>query len=536
MLQIIIQNLIKMKPVILSLVVGLALISCESVLEEKPKTQVNTGAFYQNEDHAIMALNAAYAQLKAGNGYYNQQFLTNVHASSDQGTGSWKHGDFHRGVLTSSNPVLPTTWEEIYVAIRDANNVIHNVPGIDMDEELKARILGEARFLRGLHYFNLARCFGEVPLRTQPVQPGEEDGLPVSSREEIYKVVISDFKFAEQHCWDRGESKGSYTNNVGRATKAAAQGLLARVYLHIASSARSAAQGVEGCMPYSSYSGDYITYYDSVKIYCDKVLEHPEYELVSSIEGWEAIFDAGNGNNAEIIWDIQAGTSTGQGSAIANLYSPRNSGLAGGGWGGTNTMKPGFVENNIDTADPRFNHAIIHQYETQTHYYVLVDKKKAYERYTLDGERKGTQWHVYTSKYIDRSATTEYTSQQNWHVLRLADIHLMRAEAMAEINLDPSLANADINLLRSRVGFEVDFNGTGLPMEEFRDLLLRERAAELLMEGVRFFDLVRLGKLEEKVKSAFDPKNQGLQEGIRGPEDYYWPIPITEISANENID
>ncbi len=93
---------------------------------------------------------------------------------SDQGRSSWKHNDYYNGVLTSSNTTLPDTWNQIYKAIRDANNVIYNVPRIDMDESVRARIVGEAKFLRALHYFNLVRCFGEVPRRTIPVQPGED--------------------------------------------------------------------------------------------------------------------------------------------------------------------------------------------------------------------------------------------------------------------------------------------------------------------------------------------------------------------------
>ncbi|WP_430812534.1 MULTISPECIES: hypothetical protein [unclassified Carboxylicivirga] len=73
--------------------------SCESWLEEEPKTQIGTDYFYQDKDQALMALTAAYAQLKNGPGYYNQQFLSNVFASSDQGTSSWKHGDYNKGRL-----------------------------------------------------------------------------------------------------------------------------------------------------------------------------------------------------------------------------------------------------------------------------------------------------------------------------------------------------------------------------------------------------------------------------------------------------
>ncbi len=510
--------------------------SCESWLEEEPKTQIGTDYFYQDKDQALMALTAAYAQLKTGAGYYNQQFLSNVYASSDQGTSSWKHGDFNKGILTSTNGTLPETWNQIYVSIRDANNVIYNVADVDMDETIKARIIGEAKFLRALHYFNLVRCWGEVPLRTLPVQPGEEGGLPVSSRTDIYNVIISDLKYASEFCWGRGEVRLGETNDLGRATDASAQALLARVYLHIASSARCATEGSEGCAPYAEFGSDYKAYYDSCSVMCDSVITQPGYALTTSVEEWQTIFDADKGNNPEMLFDIQGSSATGQGTAVSNLFSPRNAGLSGGGWGGTNKMVAGFTQNSVDFSDVRFDNGIIHYYEDNTYRYELLPNYNGYARYILSsGNRKGSVWTVFTAKYIDSDATTEYTSQQNWHVIRLADVYLMRAEALAEINEDPAIANSDVNMLRTRVEMAgLDF--TGLTMDEFREALLRERAAEFFMEGQRWFDLTRLGVYEEKCKIAFDPNNQGKIQGIRGPEDYIWPIPITETSANDNID
>ena len=149
---------------------------------------------------------------------------------------------------------------------------------------------------------------------------------------------------------------------------------------------------------------------------------------------------------------------------------------------------------------------------------------------TATGIANGNLNLVYTSKYIDRNATTEYTSQQNWHIIRLADVYLMRAEAIAELNDEPSLANADLNMLRNRVGMDY-FDGTGMTMEDFRTALLRERVAELSMEGHRFFDLTRMGVYHEYCTSSY-----GATNGARQPEDYTWPIPLIESSANANID
>ena len=137
---------------------------------------------------------------------------------------------------------------------------------------------------------------------------------------------------------------------------------------------------------------------------------------------------------------------------------------------------------------------------------------------------------VYTSKYIDPNATTEYTSQQNWHIIRLADVYLMRAEALAEINQDPTQANTDLNILRNRVGIG-NFYGAGLSMEDFRKALLRDRVAELSMEGHRFFDLTRMGVYDEYCRASY-----GNTNGARQAEDYTWPIHLIETSANGNID
>ena len=219
--------------------------SC-NVLDEEPFTQPSTENFYQNETDALAALTSVYARLKSGIGYYKQQFMPTLFASSDQGLSTYLYNEFKRGLVTSTNRNLNNLWKELYLGIRDANNVIANVPDIEMDEELKNRIIGEAKFLRALNYFNLVRCFGEVPLRTQPVEAGDDQGLPVSSIVEIYDVIIDDLNFAANNCWGRNETRGNHTNDLGRATNTAAHAMLAKAYTQIASSKRTASEGVLG--------------------------------------------------------------------------------------------------------------------------------------------------------------------------------------------------------------------------------------------------------------------------------------------------
>ncbi len=503
--------------------------SCDA-LDEEPFTELGSEFFYKTENDAIAAVNAAYAQLKASNGYYRQQFLSNMHASSDQGPSSWQHGDFRRGTIESANPMLERAWIDIYVAIKDANNVIKRVPEIaDMDEELRQRLVGEARFLRALHYFNLVRCFGEVPLRLDPVEPGD-DGLPVSSIQDIFQVIIDDLNFAADHCWGFNESRNGFNNNIGRVTKAAAHALLTKVYLRIASSKRTALEGVQGNARYVDFPDPVDVYYQKAIDQANLVLEQPFYQLVSNLDQFVNLFDANNGNNSEFIFEIQGSSIAGEGTSLSNLYSPQNSGLAGGGWGGVNRLRGPFINFLIDKTDLRFVNTIIHEYQDERFNYQIGPQLTGYGRTDVNtGQPSGSIFFVFTGKYIDTQATTEYTSQQNWHVIRLADVYLMKAEALAELNKEPSLANSDVNILRNRVGMEsIDY--TGLSMEDFRRQLLRERAAELYMEGHRFFDITRMGVYDEYCRITW-----GNTEGRRGPDDYTWPIPLMERASNPNI-
>ena len=514
------------------LIICLVIISFNScnVLDEEPFTQPSTENFYQNETDALAALTSVYARLKSGNGYYKQGFMSTLFASSDQGLSSYLFKEFKTGVVTSSNQSINNLWKELYLGIRDANNVIANVPLIDMDEELKNRIIGEAKFLRALNYFNLVRCFGEVPLRTKPVEAGDSQGLPVSSIVKIYDVIIEDLNFAAIHCWGRNESNGNYTNNLGRATNTSAHALLAKVYARIASAKRSAGEGVVGNKLYLEFPESYINYYQYAKKESDLAINGQGFKLSNNLEEWGTIFNANNGNNPEMIFDVQGSSLTGQGTAVSNLFAPRNAGLSGSGFGGTNKLKGKFINNRIDKTDNRFKQSIISRYETSTRIFNVNPGYSGYIPTIKEtGKKAGTLWQIWTGKYIDTEATTEYTSRQNWHVIRLADIYLIRAEANAEISSDPSTANNDINILRNRVEMsEIDYSS--LTMSSFRKKLLKERAVELYMEGHRFFDITRFGVYNEYCKLIY-----GNVEGARQPEDYFWPIPLIEVSTNSEI-
>ena len=470
--------------------------SCE-VLDETPFVQTDTANYYQNAEDALDGLTSAYARLKSGNGYYKQKYLSTLFAASDQGLSTFLLNNFKNGTVTSTDPNTEGIWKDIYVAIRDANNVIARVPSIDMDETLKLRILGEAKFLRALHYFNLVRCFGEVPLRLVPVESGDDEGLPVSPISEIYDAIISDLVTASSDCWNRNEMVGTEINNIGRVTKAAANALLAKVYLRMASCKRTALDGIQGNDKYLEFSEAPSAYYQLAADHCNATLLDNGFVLSGNLDQYNSIFDADNGNNPEMLFDVQGSDEIGQGTAVSNLFTPRNSGLSGTGFGGSNKLKPRFINFHINKNDPRFQNTILKEYQNTVRLFQINNGSTGYIGTPLDPALNPfTLWQVWTAKYIDTGATTPYTSRQNWHIIRLADVYLMRAEALAELNQNPALANQDINALRSRVGM-ANFDGASLSMDAFRTALLKERGVELYMEGHRFFDLTRFGVYDE---------------------------------------
>ena len=188
--------------------------------------------------------------------------------------------------------------------------------------------------------------------------------MPVSSIVKIYDVIIDDLNFSATFCWDRNEIKDNYTNNLGRVTKTAAHALLAKVYSRIASAKRSAIDGVVGNNLYLEFPESYSNYYQYAKKECYSAINVIGFKLSENLEEWKTIFKADNGNNPEMIFDVQGSSLTGQGT-VYQIYFVQEAGLSGSGFRGINKLKGKFINKRINKNDNRFKHSIITQYETR---------------------------------------------------------------------------------------------------------------------------------------------------------------------------
>ncbi|HCT70391.1 MAG TPA: RagB/SusD family nutrient uptake outer membrane protein, partial [Bacteroidales bacterium] len=214
-----------------ALMLLLPVAACTDFLTEDLKGDFSSETFYQNDKQAIQAINGVYNAI-AFNSFNNAMWVFGDVASDDAVKGG-NPGDqaeityIDEFYADANNGIINNYWKFAYEAIARANNVIANVPGVQMDEALKNRIMGEAKFIRAYTYFNLVNVFGKVPLKLLPQLTQATIHVPLSEVPAIYQQIEKDLNEAA------GVLPDSYgSTDAGRVTRGAALGLLGKVSLY----------------------------------------------------------------------------------------------------------------------------------------------------------------------------------------------------------------------------------------------------------------------------------------------------------------
>jgi len=440
-------------------------------LELSPASQANVNNFYQNEQQISLAVNATYAGLAS---VYDRYFVfgeirsDNATVTLFGGTGQ-PLNDIDEFTVEAPNPEVGNFWQNSYIVISRANTVLSRIDGVEMNEELRNQYIGEMHFVRSLAYFNLVRIFGGIPLVLNEVESPEE-GFEHSRNTvaEVYAQIEQDL--LDILALDLLPTQYG-TSSAGRPTSYATQALLAKVYL---------AQGKN----------------TEATPLLEAIIESGEFAL---LQDYSSVFNPGNGNNQEIVFSIQyAGGGIGTGSPFNNTFAPRNSGtfVTGAGVGvGENVPTESLLENGYEEGDNRFDQSIRLGYTNAEGEFVEAP---------------------YTTKFLDNGIILENDGNNNWPVIRYADVLLMYAEALGES--EPAY-NA-INQVRLRAGLDpISAASPG----DFTDKLLQERRAELAFEGHRWFDLVRLNQAVPAMAAV------GIDVE---PFQLLFPIPQTQLDVN----
>lgn len=490
----------------------------DGFLDIEPTESVSVDAFFSNERDAMSAINAAYTSLQ-DLPMYAESYPKVVEGSSDDmildNTNDLELSSY---TWDATNGRFDNIWQESYEGVFRSNLVLQYVPDIEMDQNLKDRILGEARFLRAIYYWHLVNIFGEVPLvlEANPNNPNEA-AIAKSSSEEIIDQMVVDLTEAVSLLPPQSQYS---PNDLGRATEGAAKALLGKVYLYSASPVFGG--NTEG--------------YELAAEQFESVIHDYGYELIDYSELW--ITD----NNAESIFEVQYADVGGSiwantdftGANETQIRPALNLPNGRGGNGNllpTENMVNEFLEEPYTGPDPEniFNGADPRLYYTvwRPGDYFDEEEPTFEENWTPTGFalKKGL------FPVTDRN---EDGDERNIPVIRLGDVYLMYAEALnAKTTRDPQGAVDAINRVRARVNMPeypnpsspYSVSGTSSEEEIFR-AIVHERRIELGGEYARYNDLRRWGVAEEIMGPL----------GWQSPRHNFFPIPADEMDNNDQLE
>lgn len=472
-----------MKKFILAIIALATLVSCD-FLERDPFTSISFDNVYKTEKDMGLASNGLYGALQSFYQTYYPEFSELPSDNLNCGNGSSDSGgQFDYFTLTTNNSFLSNAWNTSYNIIHQCNLVLQYNPDIEYSSEaLKNRIEGEARFIRGLAYFNLVRMFGAVPIVDHIQTQKEARDAKRDPAYKVYELIVSDLSSAKDLL------PASYTgDDIGRATRYAAETLLAKVYL-------------------TDHK------YAEVLPLLQDVIGSKKYQLLAN---YGDIFLPENACNKEMIFEIQyEGGNLGEGSRWSFRAHPRA--IAGAmGISATDADLPSkSIMEALGSDNPRAD--------------------ASYGSMTYNGT---TRNHL-KKHYMEHSV--QNSSDDNWPLLRYADVLLMYAEAHNETVDTPDPTDIDyINQIRRRAYGVAKGDSSkdvtlleSLDQDTFRHTIWDERRLELAFEGHRWFDLIRTGEyVEVMTKHAIEEDKKFTVHDWNN----LYPVPQTQIDINPNL-
>lgn len=472
---------------------AVGLVSCKKdFLNKLPISQGTVGNYYKTASDAEGGLVGAYQQAFLNDQYWVWDYTTNGDARADNCYAGGDNPD-NFGVdnftTTPLNGNITRDWQGPYQDIYAANTVIDKVPLIpaaSFTGNRQQEIISEAKFIRALSYFQLVTSYGAVPLVTSTIAGKFQPTPSRTAVTEVYAQIEKDLLDGE------GVLPTTFPS-VGHVTKGAVQALLAKVY---------------------AQEGKYQQCLD----YCNKVISSGTYTLVPD---FKTLFD-GTKNTTESIFEIQHSSGSGFTTYNVSLYLPAVFGTYS------------FKKFNLPTND------LIALYKSQNDN-IRLGSSIYTATVGADGLAAGDP---IPAPYSNLSPTVPFLYKwktnisqfgggtDNTILLRLADIILLKAEALNQLNQTPA-AIPLVNQIRARVQL------AGITATSKADVglaILNERRMELAFEGQRWNDLLRYGSdyTINLMKSQVDPFGKALNYGINQNR-LLFPVPLNEIQLDGNL-
>lgn len=411
-----------------------------------------------------------------------------------------------------------TFWKKYYSGIRRTNLLISKG---DLGTDVTDQYIAEAKFLRAFYHFELFRTYGPIPVITEPIEPNSY-AQSRNTMSEVFSQIIQDLKDAIPLLPQKSAYDAQF---AGRATSGAANGLLGKVYLY-----------------YADLSDDNVQLFDSASTYLNSVITSGEYQL---LDDYNDLWAFGAANHSESVFEIQHSSDVpgdfgtpGEflaGNAMVQLCGIR--GLSNHpdydeGWGfmlPTTSLYDAFLP-----ADTYRRAATIVTESELTGVGASVDVT-ASNPIDFQGywQQKFANWNSYEAT---NGGEINLLKDANHPYMRYADVLLMYAEALIRGTGNLADADAAVDLVRER-GDGPDDVGVFTTAAELRtsqgwtalEVIQYERRIELALEGDRWFDLVRSGRLSSTLWDGSDLRSGNFDQVTS----MFLPIPQREIVATQ---
>ena len=495
--------------------------------------------FWKTAEQFDQGLSAAYSTWRRP-GYFSRWFQILMILRGDEGWSESPNPEFQADanfIISAYNYdrnegiVLP--WQAMYNSLYYVNQVIDNMnaQGYNLFPKAEAdKILGQGYFIRGVAFWAIAGIYGKGPVQTSSISNG-----PIGNQEDLYKQALSDFTKASELLPENWPAV-----DKGRVTKGGALGMMARINMQLA--------GLKCHRPWDAANQNT----DAAKAYWQAAKKNIEDILALNIyslcDDWMDNFTEDNENNSESLFEINFKDGLINGKEVGNqrpkflgLYLSDGSGAWNDGsardWLLDEFNKERDKDGNVDM---RKFHTLFYydpaepQTATANYYGKTWLEWCAQEGYQNDQFPHACYWKKYTSVETDNK-NEDYSSGANLRILRLADIYLMYAECINELNGDRTTAVEYINKVRRRVNMS-DLNPSGFTTyDELLTQIKHERLVELCGECTRWFDLDRWGDIHDQGKVNEIAERDIDFRSYNVGKNHVWIIPNHEINLWDGL-
>jgi hypothetical protein len=552
-----------MKTIYIKLLLIIAVIMSGCDLEEKIYDAPIAETSIKSQNDVFFQLNGAYSYFTTFSSFKSNLPYQIIMGGDDIATTNSIYRLFTERTISTSNSYFTGPWMQFFQTINSANALKESLEKLDegiLTTSYKERALGELYFMRAISYFYLVRLYGAVPIHTNSVNGGSDFYPKRNTVEEVYNLIFEDLNLASQKCVPYSNLPAQ---EFGHATKGAAQAVLSLAYLTYANN-----------LDLKSKVEEAKTYYQLAENFADSVILSNEYSLVNNYaELWNV--DLEKNAYKEVIFGVQftrdetAASASSRGSEYAFYYQPSTRyqicGNPTNGQGGSSLQVQPWVVEMYKTGE------YLNDYRSEVSFLTRWSYKgTSQESITFPEVKKSNEVienYPYLNKYVDSKGLQARNNANDLFIIRLSEVYLIKAEAENELNGPTPEAYTAFNKLRERAR---KANGTarttpadlvtGLTKEDFRMKIFDERGLELIGEGHRWFDAIRM-RYKDNTKTMIQYRYEDFYPTLTKSAPSYnsttktwgggrvqpfnivnystkfliWPIPSTEIDANPNM-